>query len=753
MESNIIKLFDMSVVSSVIICIVLLLRVFLKKAPAFIRCLLWGLVGIRLLIPIDIESPLSLVPSSAPVSTYVESVTEQYSPVTDNNESFTQVPEAATPPMDSYAPTVPEDAEKSIPWSKILFLAWLGGASAMLIYMFGSYAWMRFKVKDCVVYDDRVRICHGEMMPLVIGVVSPKIYLPANLSKEQSDCITMHENAHIKRGDHLIKPLAFLLLAMHWFNPLVWVSYLLLCKDIELACDEKVVKSMSLPQRKLYSQTLLMCSARRFGKAMPLAFSEVGVKERIKKVLYYKKPSFWIICVAVISMTAVGVFFLTNPESGKTLAAEEKPSLEQSSEESSVSQEEENSRAENLDASMEESEEISAEESEEISAEESTDISADTSADISEDVSKESEKEEKEEVTAKPLPYQSTHVTPENITQTYAKNDQRNHILNSKHPSYVIVWDKENSKYPNPPIEKQGMKIWLCDANGNKIDYVYTNSNGIARFEITVGGTYTVRFDGDEKYASCAPSNTYYVTNDLGTNYAILGSDPSVMEKYRNNTINMYLYDRNKYLPLTIKTYDASTGKPLGNVTVTGNYGNHFVTVGANGSVTTAPLAAYRSTQLVENDLFGPLTFNKDGYDPCEIDVYTNTTLVEAYLNPITEHPYTIKIVNQRTMEPVEGVKLIVNTLGDNSVIYTEVSGKDGILSGMKTSKDMIASDSVKLCYEVYVPTEHGTTAHGIAWCTVTLNKEQSEYLVYLIVGTYPNNISLKTEKSLNSAW
>ncbi len=745
METALIKLLDMSVVSSVVICIVLLLRVFLRKVPAFMRCLLWGLVGIRLLMPVGIESSLSLVPSSAPVSTYVESITEQYAPVINETEDFNKNSETNAPPASpNVSEKLPEGTfeevnDKEIPWTTILFFVWISGVALMLSYMLGSYAWMRFKVKGAIIYDDRVRICHGDMMPLVIGVIAPKIYLPGNLSKEQANCIMLHESAHIKRGDHLIKPLAFLLLAVHWFNPLVWIAYLLLSKDIELACDEKVIKDMSLSQRKLYSKTLLMCSARRFGKAIPLAFSEVGVKERIKKVLYYKKPSFWIICTAVIAVTAVGVFFLTNPKNGVTLATEEGSYAEQSAEES-IDSSEESSTDVSADASLDESTDVSA------------DVSVDANVNTSEDEPEESEEEVvEEEVTVLPLPYQSTHETPENITQTYVKNDQRDHILDKKHPSYVIVWDKENSKYPNPPIEKKGMKIWLCDANGNKIDYVYTNSNGIARFEITVEGTYTVRYDGDEKYESCAPAATYYVTNDLGTNYAILGSDPSVMEKYRNNTINMYLYDKNKYLPLTIKTYDASTGKPLGNVTVTGNYGNHFVTVGANGSVTTAPLAAYRSTQLVENDLFGPLTFNKDGYDPCEIDVYTNTTLVEAYLSPITEHPYTIKILDQKTREPVEGVKLIVNTLGDNSVIYTEVSGKDGILSGMKTSKDMIASDSVKLCYEVYVPTEHGTTAHGIAWCTVTLNKEQSEYLVYLVVGSYPNDISLKTEENLRS--
>lgn len=371
MNAVVLKLLDISAVSCIIICAVILLRLCFKKSPAYIRCLLWGLVALRLLLPVSIESKLSLVPSETPVSDYIGTTvqpapqapldkpdavippTVNDAPVTDTPVIDTpavdvpvEKPEGVVPPMDNNTsvtdrpviqepsePAPREPVEKKVPWEHVAFYIWVVGVVLMIGYMLASYMWIRKKIGNAVLYDERICIFNGNSSPFVLGMIRPTVYVPCIFNSEQLECILAHEKAHISRGDHLLKPFAFLLLSVHWFNPLMWLAYILFCKDIELACDEKVIARLSVPQRKLYSVTLLACSTKRFSVVSPLAFGEVSVKERVKNVMSYKKPSFWIICVAVIAAIVAAVLFITSPSAGtdnKDIDSSEEPTSDDS---------------------------------------------------------------------------------------------------------------------------------------------------------------------------------------------------------------------------------------------------------------------------------------------------------------------------------------------------------------------------------------------------------------------------------------
>jgi len=199
-------------------------------------------------------------------------------------------------------------------WIPTFAVIWIVGMVALLIYTVISYVKVKRKIGTAVLLRDNVYQSENVVSPFVLGIIKPKIYLPFNMNEKDMEHVVAHEMAHIRRKDHLWKPLGFLLLTLHWFNPLMWLSYVLLCRDIELACDEKVIKELDHDARADYSQALLTCSVnRRMIAACPLAFGEVGVKYRVKSVLNYKKPAFWIIIVAVVACVAVAVCFLTNP--------------------------------------------------------------------------------------------------------------------------------------------------------------------------------------------------------------------------------------------------------------------------------------------------------------------------------------------------------------------------------------------------------------------------------------------------------
>jgi beta-lactamase regulating signal transducer with metallopeptidase domain len=300
----------MSISAGYIVLAVLLFRILLKKAPKWINVVLWGIVGLRLICPFSMESVLSLIPSSEVVSPDI---------VMDNtpaiNSAIPIINSVVNPVIgESFSPTPGDSANPLQILIPILSAIWIAGMVTLIIYTVVSYAKIKRKIGTAVLYTDNIYQSENVVSPFVLGIIKPKIYLPFGMNQKDMEHVVAHEMAHIRRKDHLWKPLGFLLLTLHWFNPLMWLGYVLLCRDIELACDEKVIRKLDDGQRADYSEALLACSVnRRMLAACPLAFGEVGVKQRIKSVLNYKKPTFWIIAAAVVLLIATAVCFLTNP--------------------------------------------------------------------------------------------------------------------------------------------------------------------------------------------------------------------------------------------------------------------------------------------------------------------------------------------------------------------------------------------------------------------------------------------------------
>lgn len=313
MNGIFLRIINMSISASWLVLAVLALRLLLKKAPKWVRVLLWGIVAVRLVCPFSIESPLSLVPSAQTVPMNIEM---DASPAID---SGIDVLNSVVNPVIS-ASFTPHPAASANPlqiWIPIASILWIAGMVVMLLYTAVSYWQLRSKVRTAVLYRENIFQSEHVGSPFVLGIVRPKIYLPFKMDDKDLELVIAHEQAHIRRKDHWWKPLGFLLLAIHWFNPLVWLGYVLLCRDIELACDEKVIKELDNAQKADYTQALLVCSiGRKRIAACPLAFGEVGVKERVRSVMNYKKPAFWFVILAVVVCVAAAVCFLTNPQDG-----------------------------------------------------------------------------------------------------------------------------------------------------------------------------------------------------------------------------------------------------------------------------------------------------------------------------------------------------------------------------------------------------------------------------------------------------
>ncbi len=319
MNSFLLTLFNMSVVSSLLIVAVILLRLVFKKAPKAIICILWALVGLRLICPISFESKLSLVPQKEPV-TYIAEYSQSHNNMEDYIGEESEVVKNNIP-QGTVGISTQSSAEVDFFSfvNNVLPFVWVVGVVAMAISSVISYIRLRKSMLACLEFQDNIYLCDGIKSPFILGVIKPKIYIPSHLSQEQQRVVIAHEKAHLKRLDHIWKPLGFAILTIHWFNPLVWLAYTMLCRDIEGACDEYVVNKMSVEDKKLYSYTLLSCSApRHMLTACPVAFGEVSVKSRVKSVLSYKKPAFWIIIASVVASIAVAVLFMTNPMEDKT---------------------------------------------------------------------------------------------------------------------------------------------------------------------------------------------------------------------------------------------------------------------------------------------------------------------------------------------------------------------------------------------------------------------------------------------------
>ena len=311
MNEFFLKIINMSISASWLIFAVLILRLVLKKAPKWVNVLLWGIVAIRLICPFSFESALSLIPSA---ETFPKKIIS--GPSFDVQSGITPVDNRINDYLgDRYFEGVTVPANNGNNIMTILTIVWTIGILLLVAYTVISYWRLHREIDTAVRYKDNIFQSENVSSPFVLGLIKPRIYLPFKLDGQDMEHVVAHEQAHIRRKDHWWKPLGFLLLTIHWFNPLMWLAYVLLCRDIELACDEKVIKGLSNEQRADYTQALVACSVnRRMIAACPLTFGEVGVKERVKSVMNYKKPAFWVIIIAVIVCVGVAVCFLTNPK-------------------------------------------------------------------------------------------------------------------------------------------------------------------------------------------------------------------------------------------------------------------------------------------------------------------------------------------------------------------------------------------------------------------------------------------------------
>ncbi len=309
------KLLNMSITAGWLILAVLCIRLLFRKIPKWVNCLLWGVVAIRLICPFSIESPFSILPSTEPIksSTVVEGEVQNYIPSIDSR--LTIVKNTINPMLtETFAYN---ESDSVAPLQAVTYAAgliWCCGMVLLIICALGSAVKLHKLVREAVCVRDNIYICDAVKSPFIMGIFRPRVYLSSALCEREMDYILAHESAHLKRKDHWWKALGYLLLCIHWFNPLCWMAYSLLCKDIELACDEKAAKNMTFHEKKEYSKVLLSCAGQRsMIMVCPLAFGEVGVKERVKSVLNYKKPTLWIMIATAAVLVILTVCFLTNP--------------------------------------------------------------------------------------------------------------------------------------------------------------------------------------------------------------------------------------------------------------------------------------------------------------------------------------------------------------------------------------------------------------------------------------------------------
>ena len=333
------KLFNMSITAGWLILAVLMLRLLLKKAPKWVSCLLWAIVAVRLVCPFSLESGWSLIPSAETVVSNVVQSDVAHEDIVQNvqggagqdiqgdlqtsvpviHSGVTIIDRTVNPILsESFAADSTESGTGSNlwhNWTQIGAIVWLSVAGCILLYALVSFLRLKRKVSVSIRLHDNVYACDEIPSPFILGIVKPHIYLPSGMDSETEKYVIAHENTHLRRHDHWWKPFGYILLAVYWFHPLSWAAYILFCRDMELACDEKAVQTMEREDKASYAQALLDCSfPRRMVVACPLAFGEIGVKERVKAVLNYKRPGFWLILVALIACVAVAVCFLTDPK-------------------------------------------------------------------------------------------------------------------------------------------------------------------------------------------------------------------------------------------------------------------------------------------------------------------------------------------------------------------------------------------------------------------------------------------------------
>ena len=300
-----------SLAAGILILAVVLVRLVFKKAPRWLLCALWALAAVRLVCPVSIESVLSLIPSAEPVQP--EIIVSAQPAITSGIPAVDAI---VNPPLAAaFTPSPAQSANPLQIWTFVAACVWLAGIAALLLYAAVSALRLRLRVRTAVRLEGKVYQSEFVSSPFILGVIRPRIYLPFGLEAGAQAMVLAHERAHLRRGDQLWKPLGYLILTAYWFNPLCWLAYILFCRDIEAACDEKVVRELGEGCKAAYSRALLACSApKKLITACPLAFGETGVKARIRSVRNYKKPAFWLVLAAVLASVAVAVCFLTDPK-------------------------------------------------------------------------------------------------------------------------------------------------------------------------------------------------------------------------------------------------------------------------------------------------------------------------------------------------------------------------------------------------------------------------------------------------------
>ena len=312
MAAVFLKLVNLSISAGWLVLAVLVLRPALKKAPGWARVLLWGVVALRLMLPFSVESALSLIPSAETIRPEVV----QFDPRPTIDSGVPVLNEAVNPVLsEAFAADPATSINPLHAWTAVAAVVWLLGVAGMLCYALVSWLRLRRRVRASICLRENVYLCDDVRSPFILGAVRPRIYLPSGLDAAQTEHVLAHERAHLARRDHWWKPLGFLLLSAYWFNPLLWLAYALLCRDIEMACDERAVRGMGAEELRAYCAVLLACSVpRHAGAACPLAFGEVGVKTRIRRMLQYKKPALWVTAAALVVCLAAAVCFLTDPK-------------------------------------------------------------------------------------------------------------------------------------------------------------------------------------------------------------------------------------------------------------------------------------------------------------------------------------------------------------------------------------------------------------------------------------------------------
>ena len=311
MENVFLQILNNAITVSILILVIMLVRVLCRKMPKWITCLLWILVAAKLMMPFSVESIFSLVPTSEPIPAGIAMESNPH--ISSGIENVDNLINPAL--QQHFAPDKTASANPLQVWMYVGTVVWLAGTAALLLYALAAYVAVKWKVRASVRVEKNIYECDDIADPFILGIVRPRIYLPSGLDEETKKYVLKHETAHLGRKDYLWKPLGFLILSVYWFQPLCWAAYILMCGDIEYACDEKVIKRETESARADYCKALLICSMpRKMIAACPVAFGENGVKGRVKNMMNYKKPTFWISSISIVIVVIVAVCFATSPK-------------------------------------------------------------------------------------------------------------------------------------------------------------------------------------------------------------------------------------------------------------------------------------------------------------------------------------------------------------------------------------------------------------------------------------------------------